>query len=87
MGRTTFETVCGFDIDWPYNKPIFVLSTTLNEIPESYKGKTFLIKGTLTEILEQIHKKGYHRLYIDGGTTIRSFLKADFIRWWFSFIF
>lgn len=20
MGRTTFETVCGFDCDWPYNK-------------------------------------------------------------------
>jgi dihydrofolate reductase len=79
MGRTTFETVCGFDIDWPYNKPVFVLSITLNEIPESYKGKAILIKGTLTEILEQIHKKGYHRLYIDGGTTIRSFLKADLI--------
>ena len=61
------------------NKPVFVLSITLNEIPESYKGKVFLIKGTLTEILEQIHKKGYHRLYIDRGTTIRSFLKADLI--------
>jgi dihydrofolate reductase len=79
MGRTTFETVCGFDVDWPYDKPVFVLSTTLQEIPESHKGKAFLVKGTLTEILEQIHKKGYHRLYIDGGTTIRNFLKTDFI--------
>ncbi|ARV14125.1 dihydrofolate reductase family protein [Polaribacter sp. SA4-12] len=79
MGRTTFETVCGFDVDWPYDKPVFVLSTTLNEIPESYKGKAFLVNGTLTEILEQIHKKGYHRLYIDGGTMIRSFLKDDLI--------
>ncbi len=79
MGRTTFETVCGFDVDWPYNKPVFVLSTTLNEIPESHKGKAFLIKGTLTEILEQIYEKGCYRLYIDGGTTIRNFLKADLI--------
>ena len=79
MGRTTFQTVCGFDVDWPYDKPVFVLSTTLHEIPESHKGKAFLVKGTLTEILEQIHTKGYHRLYIDGGTTIRNFLKADFI--------
>jgi dihydrofolate reductase len=79
MGRTTFETVCGFDIDWPYDKPVFVLSNTLNEIPQSYVGKAFLIKGTLTEIMEQINKKGYNRLYIDGGTTIRNFLKADLI--------
>lgn len=79
MGRTTFETVCEFDVDWPYNKPVFVLSNTLNEIPESHKGKAFLAKGTLTEILEQIYEKGYHRLYIDGGTTIRNFLKEDLI--------
>ncbi len=79
MGRITFETVCGFDVDWPYNKPVFVLSSTLNEIPESHKGKAFLVKGTLTEILGQIYEKGCHRLYIDGGTTIRNFLKADLI--------
>tara|TARA_B110000977_G_C11015029_1_gene469119 strand:- start:143 stop:682 length:540 start_codon:yes stop_codon:yes gene_type:complete len=79
MGRTTFETVLGFDIDWPYNKPVFVLSNKLKEIPESYKDKAFLIKGTLTEILDQIHKKGFNRLYVDGGTTIRNFLKQDLI--------
>lgn len=79
MGRTTFETVCGFDVDWPYDKPVFVLSNKLNEIPESHKGKAFLIKGTLAEILEHVYEKGYHRLYIDGGTTIRNFLKADLI--------
>lgn len=79
MGRTTFETVIGFDVPWPYNKPVFVLSNKLNEIPESHKEKAFLIKGTLMEILDQIHKKGFHKLYIDGGTTIRSFLKEDLI--------
>ena len=79
MGRTTFETVLGFDVDWPYQKPVFVLSNSLNEIPESHKGKAHLINGTLAEILAQIHKKGYLRLYIDGGTTIQSFLKEDLI--------
>ena len=79
MGRITFETVLGFDIDWPYNKPVFVLSSTLKEIPESHNGKAFLVKGTLTDILKQIHQKGYERLYIDGGTTIRNFLKEDLI--------
>jgi dihydrofolate reductase len=79
MGRTTFETVIGFDVPWPYNKPVFVLSNKLKEIPESHKDKAFLVNGTLTGILEQIHEKGYRRLYIDGGTTIRNFLKEDLI--------
>lgn len=79
MGRTTFETVCSFDVDWPYDKPVFVLSNTLVEIPESHREKAFLIKGTLSEIIGQINKKGYNRLYIDGGSTIRNFLKADLI--------
>lgn len=79
MGRTTFETILGFDVDWPYAKPVFVLSNKLEEIPASHKDKASLVKGTLTEILEEIHSKGYQRLYIDGGTTIRSFLKEDLI--------
>ncbi len=79
MGRTTFETVIGFDVPWPYNKPVFVLSNKLKEIPESHKGKAFLVNGNLTEVLAGIHGKGYERLYIDGGTTIRSFLREDLI--------
>lgn len=79
LGRTTFETVCGFDIDWPYQKPVFVLSNSLRTIPEKYKGKAELVRGTLTEILNTIYKKGCFTLYIDGGKTIQSFLKEDLI--------
>ncbi len=79
MGRITFNTVCGFDIDWPYQKPVFVLSNSLTEIPEKFKDKAELVKGTLTEILDQIHQKGLYRLYIDGGKTIQSFLREDLI--------
>lgn len=79
MGRITFETVCGFDIDWPYQIPVFVLSNTLTKIPEKFKRNATLVKGTLTEILQQIHQQGCHHLYIDGGTTIQGFLKEDLI--------
>lgn len=79
MGRKTFETVCSFDIEWPYTKPVFVLSHNLKEIPKEYLDKAFLVKGTVQEILKQIHQKEYYRLYIDGGNTIQSFLKADLI--------
>ncbi|WP_276391779.1 dihydrofolate reductase family protein [Eudoraea chungangensis] len=79
MGRNTFETVLGFDVDWPYDKPVFVLSNKLKVIPVSHKEKAFLLKGNLGEILDQIHQKGFTRLYIDGGATIRSFLQEDLI--------
>ncbi len=79
MGRTTFETVCGFDMDWPYDKPVFVLSNSLNQLPSEYQDKAHLVNGSLTEILDQIHNKGYSNLYIDGGKTIQSFLKEDLI--------
>lgn len=79
MGRTTFETVCGFDMDWPYQKPVFVLSNSMTSISEEYRDRAELVKGTTKEILEQIHYKGYRNLYIDGGKTIQSFLKEDLI--------
>lgn len=79
MGRGTFEKVCSFDIDWPYEKPVYVLSNKLMGIPEEYQGKAELVNGTLSEVLAQIHQKGHGRLYIDGGKTIQSFLKEDLI--------
>jgi len=79
MGRVTFETVCGFDVPWPYEKPVYVLSNSLNEIPKGYEGKVFLVKGTLNEVLSEIHSNDHHRLYIDGGSTIQGFLKEDLI--------
>lgn len=79
MGRVTFETVCAFDVDWPYTKPVYVLSNTLKEVPKEYIGKVELVKGSLSEVLETIHAKGHYQLYIDGGTCIQSFLKEDLI--------
>ena len=77
MGRITFETVCGFDVPWPYEKPVFVLSNSLDEVPETYRDKAEVIAGEPEEVLRMLHEKGYYRLYIDGGATIQRFLKAD----------
>lgn len=79
MGRTTFETVCGFDVDWPYAKPVYVLSNTLTAVPEEYADKVWLVSGTLAEVLAFIHERGHHCLYIDGGKTIQSFLREGLI--------
>jgi len=79
MGRNTFETVLGFGGVWPYAKPVFVLSRSLNELPQQSQDKATLIKGNPKEVLTQIHEMGYFNLYIDGGNTIQNFLKEDMI--------
>jgi dihydrofolate reductase len=79
MGRKTFEKVCSFDCAWPYIKPVFVLSNSMKSIPEGYEGKAESIKGSLAEVIEAIHQKGYKHLYIDGGVTVQSFLQENLI--------
>lgn len=79
MGRNSFETVMGFDVEWPYQCPVFVWSSSLEAIPQAYSAKAELVSGSIEEVLATIHQKGYGRLYIDGGKTIQSFLQADLI--------
>ena len=79
MGRNTFETVCGFDCDWPYNKPVFVLSNSLESIPGGYQDKAFLINGDLKDVVAELNEKGFKDLYIDGGVTVQNFLEQDLI--------
>jgi len=79
MGITTFETVCSFDMDWPYDKPVFVLSNSLQSVPDEYVGKAEVVKGALAEVIQEINNRGFQNLYIDGGRTIQSLLREDMI--------
>ena len=54
MGRNTFETVKGFGGEWPYSKRVFVVSNSMNAIPDNYKNKVELIKGTPVEIVSKV---------------------------------
>lgn len=78
MGRRTYEKVLTFD-EWPYTKPVFVLSHHLLSIPESLKNKVFIANGQLPHLIESLNEKGYQNLYIDGGATITGFLNEDLI--------
>ena len=42
MGRNTFEIVLSFG-EWPYNKPVFVLSNTLKTVPDNLKNKAEIL--------------------------------------------
>jgi len=76
MGRKTFAVsiVIGH-----IASPYFVLSNSMKSIPDEYEEKAEPIKGSLSEVIEAIHQKGYKHLYIDGGVTIQCFLKEDLI--------
>ena len=79
MGRSTYEMVLSFGIDWPYTKPVYVLSNSLTHVSENLKGKVELVKGSLQEVLSSIHSKCHHNLYIDGGKVIQQFFQEDLI--------
>jgi dihydrofolate reductase len=78
MGRNTFETVLSFG-SWPYNKPVFVLSETLTEVPDSVTDKAEIIGGSLGTVLSRLRERGYLNLYVDGGRVIQSFLAEDLV--------
>lgn len=78
MGRNTFELVISFGV-WHYEKPVFVLSNSLDKIPEGLEDKAEIVKGDLKSLVNELKRKGYGNLYVDGGGVIQSFLKEDLI--------
>ena len=78
MGRNTFEKVASFGF-WPYDKPVYVASSSELDVPEELKGKAERISGTPGEIVASMKTRGYENLYVDGGFTIQGFLEADLI--------
>lgn len=79
MGRKSFDFLSSYNGDWPYSKTMYVLSTTLKQIPAHLHDKASLINGTPQEVLSQLHTQGHTKLYIDGGITITHFLRGDLI--------
>jgi len=79
IGRNTFDTVLAFDA-WPYGKkPVFVLSTRpLPQIPSGAAVER--MSGEPAGIVAQLAKRGIGHIYVDGGITIQSFLKAGLIQ-------
>jgi dihydrofolate reductase len=79
MGKNTYKFVSGFGGEWPYTKPVFVVSNSIKEIPENLKEKVFLLKGPVKDIVANLHSKGFKNLYIDGGKNIQNFLQEELI--------
>ena len=79
MGRNSFEKVLSFP-EWPYaGMRVVVLSHALTRIPEQAAGKIELSAGPVDQLAEQLRAEGLRRIYIDGGMTIQSFLRAGLV--------
>ena len=79
MGRGTFETVLGFG-DWPYEKPVVVVSRSLAALPPALEGKVRLHRGTPDQVMADLTAEGWARAYIDGGQLITAFLASGLIQ-------
>jgi dihydrofolate reductase len=78
MGRGTFEKVLTFPY-WPHRQKVFVLSTSIRNVPFDLKQKAAIISMEPAKLLEFLSGEGYSGIYVDGGRVIQQFLKADCI--------
>lgn len=78
IGRGTFEKVLSFP-EWPYEKPVFVLSNSINQVPEIVKEKVTILSMRPGELLSYLSGKGFSNIYVDGGKVIQDFLKEDLV--------
>lgn len=78
MGRRTFEAVLGFDIPWPYAKPILVMSSSLQQIPERATDSE-LFAGDPAAAIAEAADRGWTKLYIDGGRLVSSFINEGLL--------
>lgn len=79
MGRGSYEKALTFD-QWPYDRPVLVLSRQLSDIaiPEALKGKV-QFRRTPGEVLADLALQNAHRVYLDGGLVIQSFLREGLV--------
>ncbi|MFN7179302.1 dihydrofolate reductase family protein [Hyphomonas sp.] len=78
MGRATFEKVLSFG-EWPYKKPVVVVSRSLNALPESVSGKVSISRDSPADLMARLGREGWQRAYIDGGKLVSSFLQAGLV--------
>ncbi|OOE91269.1 MULTISPECIES: dihydrofolate reductase family protein [unclassified Salinivibrio] len=83
MGRKCMETISDMNLSaeqWPYGDiHIVVLSNTITTPPENLKSKVEMFSGDITDLIKELEGKGFNHAYIDGGSTITSFLNHKLI--------
>lgn len=81
MGRKSFEKVLSFGKGaWAYgDKRVAVMSRQSVSIPQYLEKSVSASSLEPKALLEELESRGFTHAYIDGGYTIRQFLKAGLI--------
>lgn len=80
IGRNTYALALTFK-DWPYRgKKVVVLSRRFPKMPENLAEGVEGNSLEPRELIDRLASSGFAHVYVDGGKTIQSFLKADMIR-------
>jgi len=79
MGRSTFDTVLSFG-QWPYaDKRFFVLSNRALNLPDFVPTTVERRACTPVELTGELRRNGIQHVYVDGGKTVQSFLRAGLL--------
>ncbi len=80
MGRNTFDFVMATG-EWVYgDKPIFVLSHRPLDLPNGFPGRAESMELSPHAVAAECDRRGLDHVYVDGGETIQSFLRAGLVR-------
>src|SRR5262249_16641348 len=79
MGRNTFQQVLGFG-QWPYREiPVYVLSRSLSQLPNSSPRTVCLRNCSPEDLIAELGSQKFQRGYVDGAETVKRFLEKDLI--------
>ncbi|MDK2980502.1 MAG: hypothetical protein PWQ55_849 [Chloroflexota bacterium] len=79
MGRNTFDTILFFG-EWTYgDKRFFVLTSRPLKVPEFVPVVVERREGTPVALADELAALGVQHVYLDGGRTIQSFLRASLL--------
>ena len=83
MGRKCMEMISSMNLtpkQWVYgDMRIVVLSNTVKEPPENLRGKVEMYSGDIQDLIVKLESSGFKHAYIDGGSTITSFINLKLI--------
>ena len=83
MGRKCMEMISSMNLtpeQWIYgDMHIVALSNSVKEPPENLRGKVEMYTGKIQDLILKLENSGFKHAYIDGGSTITSFINLKLI--------
>lgn len=80
MGRRSYEKLLELG-EWPYGeKPVVVLTSRPWERASHLPASVTSMSGSPVEVLTNLARHGWERVYLDGGRTIQTFLRAGLVQ-------